>query len=175
MANWLWIVVILCCAAVATVFLGIYKNRKNIFKKKEKTPKNQKENVKNSSKKQKNKKPSKKTPTPIVPPVEEKPQEELVFEERVVEVVPKTNGVAQSYTPSKEFASQRIDYAPLSQASMRRRPRPQMPTPQQQIDDFDSFRMNNAYSMSIKEQIKNLSPEMKAIIFGNLLDKKDEF
>ena len=52
------------------------------------------------------------------------------------------------------------------------------PSFKRDMSAYDRFRKNYDYNdsgkQSVKEQIKNLSPEMKVLLFTGALDRKDE-
>ncbi len=166
MFDWLWIVLIVIAAIILTAGAYVLANKKNIFKKREKKPKT------------KTKKAAKVKEKPLPPPPP--PKEDVVFEEKTKKKENSFVAENEQYTPSIEFTKSGETYTPIASIQVaRRRPRPPMSQqPTKTEDDFDSFRRKHGYSnfykQSIREQIQNLSPEMKAILFGSVLDKKDD-
>ena len=161
MQPWLWIVIIIICAAIATTLLALATKLKKIkikeiFKKKpKKEPKKDK----------------KLEEVPPLPPAEpEKPKVQFSENKKQTPIVCKN----EQYQPTSDFRTKEPAYSQMAMGGRpRRRPMPR-PTMMQDFDDFDSFRRAHGYSLSIKEQIEALSPEMKAILFGKVLDKKDD-
>lgn len=166
MINWLWIVLLSAGAAMACFMLWLYSNRKKIFKKRSKDEKKAKKSAKKIKKQEKvAKKEAKKIETP---PLETKKEEDSVsFKEKIFEVSKDVNVEGEQYVPSGEFVKNVVpEYVGMVRRMPRRRP-VEAPAPQPTYEVTEQ-------RMSLKEQLLSLSPEMKAVVFGNLLDRKDE-
>lgn len=149
MSSWWWVLI---GAVIFVILFIIYDKRKAIFKKRTKkekkatAPKEEKKSKKEINSKIKLEKTQKEAKNDAV--VEEV---NLAEEKQVIQTV---------------NDSQRIT-------------RPPIPHKEDLDDDFDEFRKKHSYTRflgdkKIAEQIKKLSPEMKAILFGNVLDRKDQ-
>lgn len=155
---WLWIPLIIVGAVLICLFVFLYDKRKSIFKifsKQERKAKKEKRSLKKSSKLQKD-----------IKHVEHK--DEVIFEEKNIEVVNNESLQVEEYLPSDQFVEN--DVMPYIPKFNRRRPE------RRDISHYESLRRKYGYEnkKSIKEQIDSLSPEMKAILFGNVLDRKDD-
>lgn len=148
MSNWWWILI---GALIFVILFIIYDKRKTIFKKRSKKEKKvvtQKEE-KLSKKELNSKIKFEKT--------EKKNKDDIIVEEAGL-----------------------VEQEEIKQQNSPRRPVKSPVSPKENLeDDFDEFRKKHSYTRflgdkNVAEQIKNLSPEMKAILFGNVLDRKDQ-
>lgn len=165
--NWLWIVLLIVGAAIACVLVWAYSNRKKIFKKRTKEEKKAKKQAKKILKDERNAKKVLKT-IPAAPVEEKKESDELSFSEKQIEIIDNAKVASEAYVPSSDFVkSEKIEYVGMP----RRMPRRRIPM---ETERQSSFKFDEEKKLSLKEQLQSLSPEMKAVVFANLLDKKDD-
>lgn len=158
--NWLWIVLLIVGAAIACVLVWAYSNRKKIFKKRTKEEKKARKEAKIAKKQAKK--------APPAPPKPPKKDDELSFSENQIEIINNVKVASEAYVPSDGFAQAApAEYATTSRRMARRRP-------QMEIERPRSFEFEEEQRPSLKDQLQSLSPEMKAVVFANLLDKKDD-
>lgn len=183
--TWLWASLIVVGAAIACGLLYVFEKRKSIFKKRTKEEKAAKKQQKKVKKEEKT---LKKAPVPIEPVKKEEPKEEISFTEKVVKKEATFEGhIAEEYVPSEGFLPKETKAAPDPFNPQRGAPR--LTEQQRRMlmernkrlkddDDFESFRRKHGYSsalkQSLKDQIINLSPEMKALLFTGALERKDD-
>lgn len=161
MENWLWVILIVVGAGVACALIWLYSNRKKIFKKRSKAEKKAKKEAKKIKKAAKNA-----PPTPAAP---EKQKDELSFSEKQVEIIGNAQIQSEEYVPSDDFAGgETIEYATMPRRMPRRRPQMDYDRPRRYEVEEEEQRE------SLKDQLRALTPEMKAVVFGNLLDRKDD-
>lgn len=166
MKNWLWIVLIVVGSGVACVLIWMYSNRHNIFKRRSKEEKNAKKQTKKIAKEEKKAKKVVKT-TQLAETKARKDSDELSFSEKQIEIVDNVKIQSEGYVPSDDFAgAETIEYATLPRRAPRRRP-VEMPKREYNFE-------TNTERESLKDQLRSLTPEMKAVVFGNLLDRKDD-
>lgn len=160
MKNWLWVVLIVVGSGVACALIWLYSNRKKIFKKRSKEEKKAQKEAKKIKKEAK-----KAPPAPAAP---EKQKDELSFSEKQVEIIDNVQIQSEEYVPSDDFAgSGAIEYATVPRRMPRRRPQTDYERPRR-------FEVEEEQRESLKDQLRSLTPEMKAVVFGNLLDRKDD-
>jgi len=142
----MWIAIGICVGVFAVILL--IDNRKKIFKFKKLSKKETKVEKKVEAKTEE---PAKK---------EKKINSKISFEEHVPE------NVSFERLDLNDKAPLEYSYGPRTQMSRR----PQM------MNDFPSpIRRSYNKKKTIKEQIKELSPEMKGVLLSNALGKKDNF
>ena len=154
---WLWVSVIVMGAIAICALLYVYEKRKQIFRKRTKEEKQAKKQAKLAKK------------SKVVAPAaeESKPKDELNLTEKVVEVIPEDSIQEEEYQPSNEFVVQ--DIFPTM-------PSRRMPI-RRDANAYNQFKREFDYKpekQSIKEQIKNLTPEMKALLLTGVLDRKED-
>lgn len=147
----MWWIIFPIAAAALIVFI-IFDQRKKIFKKR----------VKKQTVKKVEVKPEKKVEKKFNSKISLEKPEAVKREEAVIEDAGLSAENQQFEAPLRP----RMNIQPISRPSI-------------SDDDFEEFRRKHSYTnfltnKSILQQIKELSPEMKAIIFGNVLDRKDE-
>lgn len=166
MRNWLWVVLIVVGSGVACVLIWMYSNRHNIFKRRSKDEKKAKKQTKKIAKDEKKAK-------KVVEAAQKadaetrKDSDELSFSEKQIEVIDNIKIQSEGYVPSDDFAgTDTIEYASLPRRMPRRRP---VEMPKREYN-FEA----QTERESLKDQLRSLTPEMKAVVFGNLLDRKDD-
>lgn len=156
---WLWVSLIILGAGVICALLFVYEKRKQIFRKRTKEEKQAKKQAKLNKKT--------KIVAPAVPE-EKKPIEEINLSENLVEVIPEDTMLEEEYSPSSEFIEEEIFPTKINNRNSFKR----------DMSAYNRFRNQYNYSnsgkQSVKEQIKNLSPEMKVLLLTGALDRKDE-
>lgn len=183
--TWLWIIVIVLGAAIACGALYVIEKRKKIFKKRTKEEKAASKAKKTAKKEAKL---AKKQNLP--PKVEETPKEELSFsEKKVKEPQAAATFEAEPYLPEPNFGSDSVATAggfegrpglagmgPNMSDMQRRRMMEQRMRQMQQRGMMSAAPRRASFSSreSVREQIDNLSPEMKAILFSNALARKED-
>lgn len=154
--NWLWIVLIIVGAAIACGLVFVVEKRKKIFKRHTKEEKKAKKEAKLAKKAAKN--------TPAMPPEPKKQEDEISFNEKQIEIIDDAKIESEEYTPSEDFVeTDMTQYVGIPRRMTRR----VVPTDYDETD-YDDERQG------LKEQLRSLSPEMKAVVFANLLDRKDD-
>lgn len=148
MPKELWIAILVVLGLL--ILCVLFKFRKKIFKKK--TPKTKKVEVK----KEEVKKPEKTADSRIS------------FEQREVKVKKEENVNANIESVEIEDSEERV-YSTGASFAPQRNFRRTFPRSNMQQNSY--FGMQNK---SIREQINDLSPEMKVILFGNVMGKKDD-
>lgn len=153
---WLWIVLLVVGAAIVCLLLFVYEKRKQIFRKRTKEEKQAKKQARTIKKQAK-----------THPVQQEKPKSEISLTEKLIEIIPEEDFQQEEYSPSAEFVEEEV-LPPVRRVQRRVRPN----------DNFEQFRRNHGYSQalkqSVKEQIINLSPEMKALLLTGVLERKDD-
>lgn len=148
MAWWVWLIILLVCAMFFCGLYIVYDKRKSIFKKRQKSaPKRQKKH-KNQD----------------VAPVTTNDNDEVSFTENAVKNIPNVKIHCENYVADED---EQHDFPEPSFA--RRREFPRM-----RERDFYSQHRASKKKPSIRQQIDELSPEMKGILFSNALGKKDD-
>lgn len=150
-----WILIASAIVIGLLVIFILYDQRKNIFKKRSKKEK------KKEQKPAKEQVPVKEEHKEAVK--EEKP--EISLEQRIPEVKKQTKNPVVEEVVIKEDDRVEYDTTEPKTSGFRRTINPNRYAPPA------SFKPQK---QSIKDQINDLSPEMKAILFGNMLDKKDD-
>lgn len=154
--NWLWIVLIIVGAAIACGLVFVVEKRKKIFKRRTKEEKKAKKEAKLAKKAAKN--------APAMPPEPKKQEDEISFNEKQIEIIDAVKVESEQYTPSEDFVeTDMTQYVGIPRRMHRR----VVPTDYDETD-YDDERPG------LKEQLRSLSPEMKAVVFANLLDRKDD-
>lgn len=155
--NWLWIVAIVAAAAMACVLIWLYSNRKKFFKRRSKEEKKARKEAKIAKKEAKN--------ATVEPQPPQKKDDELIFTERETQVADDIQIQCEAYDSlgsSEDAGEYEIDFRRFD----RRMPQMQ--------NDFTQYDYDVDQKESLKDQLRALTPEMKAVVFGNLLDRKDD-
>lgn len=167
---WVWVIFIVIGAVVVCVIAYVW-SKKSLLKQKLKSAVNLKWLSKESRDKRKQLRLAKKQ-TEVKSVVKEKSEDEKVsFEEKLS---PQSLNTLQAmegevYQPSVEFAEHEETYSSLARPSQQYRRMPRL-QPNSMMPNFS--RKQIPQKMKLKDQIKQLSPEMKAVIFANVLDSK---
>lgn len=183
--TWLWASLIVVGAAIACGLLYIYEKRKSIFKKRSKEEKAAK---KQQKKLKKQAKLAKKENKPIEPIKKEEPKEEISLSEKIVKKEETFTLQTSEYVPSNEFKPKEVkpqqfnsfmpQRGPSRLTEQQRRMLIERNKRMKEDADFEQFRRKHGYSQalkqSVKDQIINLSPEMKALLFTGALEKRDD-
>ncbi len=185
---WLWAGLIVVGAAIACGLLYLFEKRKSIFKKRSKEEKAAKKQQRKLRRQARAAKAVKNAPAPIEEVKKEEPKEEVSFTEKVIKKEEAFEGQkAEAYVPSEGYLPKQSNATFNSPPPQRRMPRM---TEQQrralmernrrlkEDDDFERFRNKHGYSnalkQGIKQQILNLSPEMKALLLTGALERPDD-
>ena len=166
MPVWVWAILIVIAALVICVGIYIYTKRKAIYNNL-KSKLSLKHFSKEERSKRKAEKQARKQPATPIEAKEKEP--EISFEEKEIIVDEEKPDVQfEGYLPSSEFI-ERPAYVQEDRPTLRRR----FPNSRFEQANWNRQRtIQQQQKLPIKEQIKNLSPEMKAIIFANVLDSR---
>lgn len=150
---WLWITLIGLGALCFCGLVFVIEKRKKIFKKRSKVQRAEKKKAKLAEKQ----------PPQTLP---EKPKDDVSLNEDVVEVLSEDGVHEEVYTPSSEFVEEVVYPVVSRQRPIRRDP-----------NAFANFKREYfpiEEKVPIKQQIKELSPEIKALLFAGVLDRKPD-
>lgn len=181
--TWLWIIVIVLGAAIACGALYVIEKRKKIFKKR---TKEEKAAAKAKKAAKKEAKLAKKQNLP--PKEEEKPKEELsLSEKKIKQPEPAATFEAEPYSPEGAFngsmASSAFEGRPgfagmngQMTDMQRRQMMEQRMRQMQQRGRMPGAPRRPSFSSreSVREQIDNLSPEMKVLLLTGALERKED-
>ncbi len=171
---WIWIVFIIIGALLICLF-AYFWSKKNLFKQKFKSVVNLKWLSKESREKRKQKKLAKKQEPAKAVVKEIKEEDKVSFDEKhAPQVLNDAETIeGEVYEPSTPFESHPDFYTTMprsmSQFGRHMPPRFRREMP---VSSPNFSRRVVAQKGNIREQINQLSPEMKAIIFANVLDSK---
>lgn len=166
--DWLWIVAIVAASAIACCLIWVYSNRKKIFKKCSKQDRKAKKQEKKSKKEEKKAKRTQEK-VPITSQPQEKQEAKLSFTEKQIDTTGKVQIEGEPFISSDESS---VDDNDQYDQVARMRPRNMSRMRERIPFEYHDFDLEN--HQSIKEQLQSLTPEMKAIVFANLLDKRDD-
>ena len=164
MPIWIWIVLILIGAGVVCAIAVVWSKKSQI----EQTVKEAlsfKWLSKDARAVRKQKRLDKKQPP--APPPEKTPSEEdkLSFTETHLPQQKPESLEGEIYEPSSRFEAEPATYSSMARPNFRRMPRRETSFSRRPIPRIRE-------RTKLKDQIKGLSPEMKAVVFANLLDSK---
>ncbi len=167
---WIWIVLIIIGAVIICLFAYLW-SKKSLIKQKIKSAVNLKWLSKDARQKRKQARIAKKQ-EPVKPVEKEiKEEDKVSFEEKLTpQVLNDAKAIeGEVYEPSSTFESRPDFYTAMPQFNRRMpsRFRREMPTTSPKFSNSATLP-----KVKIKDQINQLSPEMKAIIFANVLDSK---
>lgn len=151
-----WILIASAIVIGLLVIFILYDQRKNIFKKRVKKAKEPKQEAPKAPEKPKEE-----------PKVLEEKKTDVSLEERAPQIKKETKQPI-----IEDMVIQDDDYVEYDSTMPRQSGFGRRNINQRKYAPPPEFKFNK--KQPIKEQIKDLSPEMKAILFGNLLDKKDD-
>ena len=177
--TWLWILIIVIGAAIACAALYVFEKRKQIFKKR---TKEEKAAIKAKKAAKKQAKLNKKQNLPPKEP--EKPKEEISFtEKKVQEPKPAATFESEPFVPdippmvSPSMFESRPAPAGMGNRMSDAQRRQMMERRAREMDKFNrSGRTMPRFTTreNIKDQIDNLSPEMKVILLTGALERKED-